>query len=270
MSSIEKIKRYNQILLAIGGTLAVFFILAIGLFILTEEWNRYTYEEFYQEGVLATETTNDLIADSLRQQIISFNNVTLLDSATKTYVLPVQQADLLKKESVDEILGLVNTFNNYPDNYEKYTNADYNNLVIYESLNNKSQVLFEERIGISSYRSIRTREAIYLLIIGTNKDSNKDGYLNSNDLQDLFIYDVKKHQITKVTTKENLTVLTISEEKITQDVMGKFGLDRNKDGEFQADKEPMILYKIDLSSKRLIKIVTDEQIEQLQKLLEGS
>ena len=61
----------------------------------------------------------------------------------------------------------------------------------------------------------------------------------------------------------------LAQQSKTKDIIGKFGLDRNNNGEFEYGKEPMILYKIDLESKRLVDMVKETQIIQLQKLLEG-
>ena len=68
-----------------------------------------------------------------------------------------------------------------------------------------------------------------------------------NDLQDLFIYEVNRQLLTKVVTKEQFTTLDIIEHVKTKDVMGKLGIDRDKDGEFGFGREPVIFYKIDLS-----------------------
>ena len=54
--------------------------------------------------------------------------------------------------------------------------------------NNKSDIIFKSRTSINNYMIERLDDSIYLLITGTSRDSNKDKFLNSEDLQELFVY----------------------------------------------------------------------------------
>ena len=54
----------------------------------------------------------------------------------------------------------------------------------------KEPIIFDKRISISEYKVIEKESGIFLVIIGTDKDSNNDKYLNRRDLQDLFIFEV--------------------------------------------------------------------------------
>lgn len=267
----DKLRNYNQVLLAIGGTLILLFMLIFGSWGMYEEFGYLFRDERRQlhNGIIAAEETEELLKDSLRKQIISFKTITLLDSANKTYVLPVRQADLFEGESVKEILGLINTTSRSYYDAKNFSPHAFNNLVVYNSVENSSEIIFSERISITSYEVLKRNSEIYILVIGTNKDSNKDGYLNDNDLQELFIYELKKDQLTKINFEENFTTFQINEQEKTKDIIGRFGLDRNNNGEFEIGREPMMIYRIDLAGKKLIKLLTNDQINQLQKLLEG-
>jgi len=210
MNKIDKIKSYNQIILAIGSTLLLLFTLTIGIIGLMDIWNDYRNNEVYQDGILASETTTSLLTDSLRKQLISVNSLALVDSASQTYLLPIKQANLKEGESVNDVLGLINTYNGNDYSYLE-TGAAFNNLVLYESLGNKSKILFNERISINEYRIIQRLTETYLLIIGTNEDSNQDNYINGGDLQSLFIYELKAKQLTKMAAKEKFTTIGIVE-----------------------------------------------------------
>lgn len=261
----EKVRNYNHLLLAIGGTLALLFLVVSALFALAN-WAMYMFDnnEPIERGIMATEETNLMAKDSLRNQIISFNNIYLIDSASQTYILPVTQANLEGEESINALL-------NSKMSRSKYSGKEtFNNLVIYESKTDKSDILFDKRIFISKYQIFERGEKQYVLIIGTDSDSNKDKYINNRDLQELHIYEVGNKQLTKVQTDDRLTTLNVFDRPRSNDILGAFGLDRNNNGLFEWGREPKMFYRIDIEHKSLVKILQDEQINQLQQLLEGS
>jgi len=106
-------------------------------------------------------------------------------------------------------------------------------------------------------------------IIGCSTDSNKDKYLNSHDLQELFIYDFQEAKTTKIIAKENYTTINIYQPNSTGDLIVHFGIDRNKDGRFDMVNEPMIFYKVMLEDMTLKEFVSKEQIIKIQNLLDG-
>ena len=133
----------------------------------------------------------------------------MIDSVSKTYLLPVGQADLSEEES----LGLINLFTSGKSNY-RYNSRAFNNFVVYESLQNESNIIFDERISISNYVMFRRENNIYLLITATATDSNKDKYLNEGDLQGLYLYEVSSRKLTKIESKEKtrfiITIIVIT------------------------------------------------------------
>lgn len=106
----EKIKNYNQLLLAIAGTLTLLFFIGMGVIFMVDEFSYRFSDNDYHEGILSSEETEVLLADTLRKQIISFPNMFLVDSISKTYLLPVSQADLHDLESTNDLLGLINSY----------------------------------------------------------------------------------------------------------------------------------------------------------------
>lgn len=267
----QKIKNFNQLLLAIGGVLALLFFLGAGILIAIDEFGIGQGNDHVPDGIISTEETEELLKDSLRKQIISFNEIELIDSAQKQYILPVRQAAIIDGESIDDLLGLTNVYLGRGSRYKKYgySNRVYNNLALYESMQNESQILFDKRISISHYEVIKEENKTYVLIIGTDKDSDGNKYLNEDDLQKIFIYTVADKQLWEVKSDEKFTTLNVSQDTRTKDVIGKFGLDRNNNGKFDLGMEPMVFYKINLQTHTLIDIVSKEQMEVLQKLLEG-
>ena len=269
----EKIKNYNQLILAIAGTVTVLFLLGFGIMVLVHELgNMFSDNSRYQEGILSEDKTTELLADSMRKQIISFNHIELIDSVNKVYVLPIGQADLIEGESANDLLGLTNRYKkisgySYTDSHHR--NSAINNILIYKSNENKSEIIFNTRVSISRYEIVEKEDKKYILIQGTNTDSNKDKYLNHYDLQDIYIYEIEKHLLTKIELKKDYTVLGIEYNHRSMEVMARCALDRNKNGEFDYGVEPIIYFKVNLEKKALVTIVQQEQINQLQKLLEG-
>lgn len=267
----KRIKQYNQILLALGGTAALLLLLAIGAFILADEFfRRFRQDPIYQEGVISSQQTSALLADSLRKQIISFDNITLLDSATSTYILPVRQATLKDSEAIgyEEDLNSMISESSYKKH--RYGNRSvFNNLVIYNSKQNTSDLVFSERVSIMQYVTVSQNDQQSLLIIGTNKNTNQDKFLNPKDLQTLFVYQLATQQLTPIPTKEHATVLSIFENKKTKDIIAKIGMDKNKNGSYEQRKEPVVFFKFDLGTMAFVPVVGEGQMRELQRLLEG-
>ena len=270
---MEKLKKYNQLLLAIAGTgILLFFLFMAIVFIFDELKYRWSDDDPFEQGIIATEETDQLLQDSLRKQIISFKEMNLIDSANRIYLLPVRQATISEGESTDDLLGLVNLHSGSGNKFRKYNrrrDVTFNNMVIFNAEKNISDIVFNERVSISEYIIIEKENETFLLLTGTDKDSNKDKYINDEDLQELFIYELATKKLTKIKANENHSTLVVHEQQKTKDVIGKFDLDRNENGEFDLGVEPMVFYLIDLENKKLINTVNEDQVNTLQKLLEG-
>jgi len=272
----EKIRNYNQGLLAVGGTLALLFAVIMGIVVLWSMFGPRTNRNSSPQGIIATEKTEALLQDSLRKQIISFSTFHLIDSTNQIYILPVSQSNLQNKESIDELRWTSGSGYGYQKGRKYYNSKDQtsNNLVLYDALQDKSEIIFDDRINITNYQVIEKDNQKYILITGTDTDSNNDNYLNRKDLQLLYVYELSNQSLSKIRASENFTTHSIqvfrdSNKKAT-DIVGHFGLDRNKNGEFNLGREPMIFQKINLQNKTLEPIIEEEQIAKLQQLLEGS
>lgn len=220
------------------------------------------------QGILAVEETDALNKDSLRKQIISFNKIQVIDSIHQIYLLPVTQANLAQAEKDNKLLGLSNT-KSIGRSYTRYYGNIYNNLVLHDKLNNETQIIFEERISIEDFIIHEDDNNKYIVIPGCNVDSNKDGYLNEDDLQELFIFDLQKRKLNKINSKENYTTLKVYKPKGSSDLIAQFGIDRNKNGVFNSKNEPMIFYSVNLDRMKIEEYINQEMMEELQSLLQG-
>ena len=216
-------------------------------------------------GILAIEETNQLLQDSLRKQIISFNNIQIVDSISQTYLIPVTQANLVDAESTNDMLGLLNT-TSIGKSYKKYHGNIYNNLIVYNSENGESKSIFDSRISIENFFIHESEDNKYIVIPACSIDTNKDKFLNDNDLQELFIYNLQNDTLSKIKAKENYTTLRAYQPYKSNDLIVHFGIDRNNNGVFERSKEPMIYYKgkpnrYDIG--RVCVCIRDEQITRI-------
>lgn len=268
MPTIQKIKAYNQILLAIAGTFALLFAILLAIIFLIEISGGGRSDD-YQDGILATEQTDELLKDSLRRQIISFDQIQIIDSISQTYLLPVAQANLVDPERANDLLGLTNNFSMEKKYYKNYHNV-YNNLLIHHALLDTTKLVFEQRISIEDFKTHTTTDRQqYLLITGCSVDSNQDKILDEEDLQELFVYDIKREQLTKIEADENYTTLHVYQPPKSTGIVVHFGIDRNNNGAFESRKEPMVFYKLDVPNRQLRPFASETQTNRLQHLLEG-
>lgn len=270
---MEKLKKYNLVLLAIIGTLLLIYLIIGGGIVGYEMLTYNSYgDSHYEPGIVSEETTDSLLAEEVRRQIITFNRIELVDSINQIYLIPVSHRNLESDESTGDILGLTNIYKG-GDEFEskRYkSGVSYNNLIVYYSNEDISRVIFKNRISISDYLFIENRGIQYVVIRGTNEDSNKDGYVDSYDIQKMFVYDIRKGEVLEIKTKEGLSYINLADVISDQELIMQFGVDRNKNGEYDIKFEPKIYYRLDLPGGDLTPIVSEEQINSLQKLLEGS
>jgi hypothetical protein len=267
--NFEKVKNYNQFLLSIAGTLGLLFLLFLGIMITVDECNFRFDDDTYNAGIISNVETENLLKDSIRKQIISFKYLNLIDSTNKVYLIPVGQSNLGEEEYAGDIFGLVNNFSGGKDYGDYPIMIDYNNLMIYDSKIDSSWIVFNNRISISDFRIIGSDNAKHLIIIGTDKDSNKDNYINYKDLQELFLYSLDKEVLTKIELEENFTTIGVDEQDKTKEIICRLGLDRNSNGKFNSHNEPIIYFKLDLEEKKLLQIIKNDQLNKLQNMLEG-
>lgn len=271
---MEHIKKYNQILLAVGGTGLLVFMFFLGLLAISESLRRSNFfgkDDHNSSGIIATEKTDELAQDSIRKQIISFNQLELLDTTNRLFLIPVGQANLVQQESTRE--SVKNNFSIDNTTYGSTKSYSYgtifNNLVLFDALAQTSTILFDGRISISEYTFIQVATRSYLMIKATDSDSNQDGYIDGLDHQQLYVYDIGNASLKKVETKQNLDLIYWSEYKGGSEILVQYGLDRNGDGKFWIQGEPRIYYQLDLETAQLKPIIQEAQIDRLQQLLEG-
>ena len=256
---MEKIRNFNQILLSIAGIIGILFlIMACSIFII-DMWPR----EYKEEGMIADEEVEILNEQGLRKEIVSFERFQVADSVNQIYVLPVTQASLDNPESSDKSLGLINGFSR--KGY--YGELVYNNIAIHYGKIDSTVIVFKDRLSLGEY--MITRQKDFLIASGCESDTNGDKFLNSKDLQKLYVFGLTNRRTQQVKTNPNHTALQVYEPQESNIVLCKFGVDRNENGEYEDNIEPTVYMKLNKSDMTLTPLVNEKDIEELQKTLEG-
>lgn len=267
---MEKLKRYNQFILAIGGTitLAMLFIfgLAAGYQIYDDMWGRDDNQA--DTRMIANDELERLRADSLRKQVISFNQIILIDTPGLKYLIPVGQATLEREESLTNSYDLKRSSGkSYEDSYGAKTN---NNLLLYEGKTGNVTKIFNKRLSINSFNIEFEKSATPVIFMDvTEDDSNRDGFLDHRDMEKLYFYRLNEKSLQEVaaTGKKFLRLVL---HKDPNEILVQYGVDKDSDGEFEETFEPKVFYRLHIADGRLTEIISPELITALQQQLDGN
>lgn len=273
--NIDKIKNYNQKVLAVLGTvvalIAVVGLISIIIFTINEIGRTFRHNN-QNNGILSDEKIEELQQENKRKQLISYETPILVDSLNLVYIIPVSQKTLRSSENIDEkTLGLMDSRSSSEEDkrYSGQYYGDFNNLVIYDYKNSNIEKLFNDRINFDNIQTEYFKDDILVIFKATTKDTYKDGVINQLDYKTLFIYSMKNKNLKKITI-ENSDVSEINFVGNSKDLLIKFGLDHNKDGKFDEYSEPSLIKKYDYVNGKLIDIVSQEVNAELQMNLEGT
>ena len=255
----DKLNRYNQKILAVGGTLIIFgvilFILLGGIIFVSE---------IFTFGRHTSHTENSLIINKDETKItqeISLNTPILTDTLKGLYIIPVSHTNA--KNSNNTRSTYDKTDYSYSYKYYNYSGV-YNNIIIYNQINNTKQALFDSKINIKSFQNYYIKEKQYLFITGTHKDSNNDKKLNNSDLQSFYIYSFDSNK-TNIIEFKNMGLVDFSILHNTDEIILRFGKDKNKNGVFINRNEPIFLKKYSISENKTEDLIGNELYNKLQK-----
>ena len=274
---IEKIKNYNQKLLAILGTLgALFLVIALIAFIsiIIKEHRDYSSYNDVETGILSDEKIEKLQKENKRLQVISYETPKLIDTLKSVYIIPVSHKMLNQKEDINGVLnGFVGASGeHYASSDNRYSNGfygAYNNVIIYNQNNQINKKLFDKRVNFNTIHTEYFDNDILLLIQASEKDTYKDGVINLEDFKSLYIYSFKQKEMKKVSI-EGMDVFNYKFLNNSTDLIIEFGIDKNSDGQYQSYNEPIVIKTYDFKSGTLSDIIDNQTHSDLQKTLEGS
>lgn len=260
---MEKLKIYNQFLLASIGTLALLFGFVGFIYLVFEVWSHSTYES-PKPQILAEDQAKKMAADSVRKQIISFREADIIDTNRLYYLIPIGQAQLDKAE----LYGLSNRNKSHYLDSDDNNTPTYNNILFYNAAANTTQTLFKKRVSINYYGKYHLSNRVLTHFSVTDADSDRDGFMSRNDLQKLYIFLPESGRLLEIEARDK-TYYSLQRLGKTDDFLVKYGLDRNKNGRFDPTNEPYVFYRLNITEGKLNEIIPDTLTEQLQRRLDG-
>ena len=277
---IEKIKNFNQIILAIAGILGLILLL---LFVveagsdLFYEWNIGSgRNKTITNSLISEEKVETLNQENLRLQIISYELPKLIDTLNTVYIIPVSVSTLDKPETVVEaedhggLMALMDTYGSLRKSgyfTENYFEGLFANIIVYKPLENKINLLFDERIMLSGLYTYDFKDDILLVFSTAEKDSNKDGLVNFYDDKNLCIYSLKSGKMHRIAENTN-SITNYQFIENTKDLLIEFSLSQYKDVKFKSYK-PRKIMKYEFETEKLSEAIPANIQQQMQNLVDG-
>ncbi len=274
--NIEKIKNYNQKMLAVFFTLGVIFLLGCIIAIVIDLLPSRNYRTKPQ-GLIAEDNVNLLNEENLRKQVISYEMPWLIDTLKSTYIIPVSIKTLKKPEEVainEELLGLMDASSSLirmkKKGYysHKQFNGEYANLIVYNPIEDRVLSLFNERIIIGNVEAYYFLDDILLIFYTALKDTNTDGVIDLSDLRNLNVYSLNAGDIRVIGNEEN-QVTGYSFIENSKSLLVEFELSQYKENQFEYAGAPKKIMKYDYNVQKLTDIIPDDIQKEMQKLVEG-
>lgn len=265
---MDKLTRYNQKLLAVIGTTVLVItglavLIGIGGFIIS----LIASNDTNNTGVIVQDNPK-IESDSseyIRVQEISFGSPIQLDSAQSKYLISVGQVNLETPENVEFEPSRSYNFSkvSYPSRY-----GLFNNFVYTDFSNNTNEKIFDYQVALTRWVYIKQDSNEAILFKGTSSDDNNDKQMNSNDYQSIFAFYLDDLQLIEYHF-ENQTVIKFKAMEKTNLVSIQLGIDKNKDFEFDSSTEPQVITSLNLSSRKIEKLVSPELQSDIQKIIDG-
>ncbi len=271
---VNKLANYNERLRAINGTLLLvgFAVLAIcGLYMLVS-WISHSLSRGDRAATGIT-IESDTISDGLKKQIvrdqaISLSGPKLLDSARALYMIPVALTNLERPENVGlQEYADVYDSGEYSGRSQGYSSGGYNNLVLYEQRGGQKYQLFNQRTAIDEVAYVDSPTGNFLLIEASRNDSNKDGKLNRADLAGFSVYSIVEHRLYNFDF-EHMGVHSFKYLENTETVVLRLRVDKNHNGELDADAEPIVMKELNLATMQMRDFIEPDMMEAMQGLID--
>jgi len=275
---IEKIKNFNQVILAIAGILGLILLVAIMVVMALEilpDIGSSRRNTTITNSLISEEKVEALNQENLRLQIISYEIPRLIDTVNVVYIIPVSVSTLDKPETVvesadDGLMALLDTYGSVRKKgyYERdYFDGLFANLIVYKPTANKTLLLFNERIMLSGISTYDFKDDILLVFLTAEKDTNKDGLINFKDDKNLCIYSLKTEKIHRIAEGTN-SITDYQFIENSKDLLIEFSLSQYNDVKFKSYK-PRKIMKYEFETEKLSEVVPANIQQQMQNLVEG-
>jgi hypothetical protein len=275
--NIEKIKNYNQKMLAIVSTLgAVLLLMFIIMMIRELRIFDGRHSDDNPSGLIAGDKVENLNQENLRKQIISYESPWLIDTLKSVYIIPVSIATLKKPEetsSVSEVTALMDTYPGFSKNENGYCNqryfeGSYTNLIVYYPLENKVLSLFNERLLIGSVQAYYFKDDVLMVFYSAGEDTDKNGIIDLGDTRNLCIYSLNTGKLRKISDSDN-SVMHYQFIENTRDLLVEFSLNSYTEKQFTTSRTPTKIMKYSYDSQELTGVIPQKIQDDMQELVEG-
>lgn len=269
---MDKLSRYNQKLLAVIGTMTLVglgMLLLTGGFFFISEISRSFRRDNVRDNALTVEANHvNPDGQKVKTQEISFSTPRLIDTLKTLYLIPVSQVNLQVPEAERDVVDISSSAYGKRSKYSYYQyTGSFNNIILFNQKENRKAAAFKEKVNINSFRNYMISGKHYLLIEGTADDSNKDGKLKESDLQSFFIYNIDDDILKSVSINgAGLVEYYILND--TDEIILRFGFDKDKNGEYDNYTEPTYLKKYSISENKTTDLLEPEMIKGLQDLIQ--
>lgn len=271
--NINKIKNYNQKLLAILGTLIVLLaivgLISASYFIIAEIRRDIRYNA-QEDGIIAGEELEKLQNEKLRKQVVSYDFPKLVDTVNMKYIIPVSHSSL---ENPEAILGLLNMNSSevidIDSRYSKEYYGAFNNLLVYNFMKNEVHKILKDRVNFENFKIEYFDDDILILFLAADMDTYEDGVINLKDYKSLYLYSFKDNKVRRVfANNSDIHYFKLVDDR--KDLILQIGIDKNDNGTYEGYKEPSKLMLYTYKTEEMTDIVDKDIHDILQKTLEGT
>ena len=236
---IEKIKNYNTRVLAF-----IFTIVAIGTFI---------YFILAFTGLDKSRSVRDVRESEpieVTKPQTSLSSPILVDSINQIYLYQIGN-DAREGE-----------WEGVPPPSES---DSFFNLLLHDYKTHTSRKILDKPFS-GSHLNIWNDDAGTLISFqGASKDSNKDGQITGEDLNDFYVCDLEEKN-TRILTWKNAGFLNAIQVNGGRDMLLSFGEDTNRDGIINLDVEPILAFQYDYQKDKLFQIGGASLLSEVDRL----
>jgi hypothetical protein len=270
--NIEKIKNYNQKMLAVFSTLLIVLtsiLIIFSLFFVIQEI--LSNQRNPENKLITAGQVEELKKQKLRQQLFSYDFPRLIDTINQIYIIPITNILLEKPEGIpQEQAGLLSIQSGLriKTYSRKAFYGSFINLLIFENKENKFTKMCETRLIADDMSVEYFQDQILIVFKGADNDTDNDGYITLNDFKSLYIFSVQDKKLRKI-SQANCALESWEFISNSKDMIIRFGYDRNKDSKFDNENEPYVLMKYNFLENKLINLVPPEIDLELQKIIDN-
>lgn len=276
---IEKIRNFNQVILAIAGILGLILLLVFIIIAVSDLFRSWDIgsgrDRTITNSLIAEDKVEVLNQKNLRLQVISYEAPKLIDTVHVVYIIPVTVSTLDKPETSVEasndglmsLLDLSAPMKNKGYFKENYFEGLFANLIVYKPVENKTELLFNQRIMLSGLHTYDFKDDILLIFFTAEKDTNKDGLINFDDDKNLCIYSIKTEKMRRIAEGTN-SITDYQFVGDSKDLLVEFSLSQYNDVKFKSYK-PKKIMKYEFEIDKLSEVVPAQIQQQMQNLVEG-